>query len=108
MADNTRTFIEIKNDLLEYAQQNYSKTFEDNRTPYEIERDFLIMEIVKLKQVIEMAKQQYSSDIIFTKQDAILLMEWARDKGERDGEILWDEWLVDAFKKISDGKCNIK
>ncbi len=29
------------------------------------------------------------SDSRFTKSEVILLMEWARDKGERDGEILW-------------------
>jgi hypothetical protein len=48
------------------------------------------------------------SDSRFSKEEVILLMEWARDKGERDGEILWDEWLDTTFIKFSKIRHNIK
>lgn len=37
----------------------------------------------------------------FTKNEVILLMEKARDKGKRDGDILWDEWLEKIFDEFN-------
>lgn len=48
-------------------------------------------------QINESDTNQY----VLTKGELIRLMEQARDKGERDGEILWSEWLDNAFNHIN-------
>jgi len=42
--------------------------------------------------------KQNKQDIkMYTKNEVISLMELARDKGERDGVILWSDWLKKTF-----------
>lgn len=59
MSIKARNYIEIKKSLIEYVRHNYpEKIYNYNRTPQELERDFLIMEIAKLKQEIAMLRDK--------------------------------------------------
>lgn len=48
------------------------------------------------------------TDSKFTKNEVIRLMEWARDRGEHDGEILWKEWMDEVFDRFDKIRHNIK